>query len=232
MSTLTETDAPLSTVPCWNIRVNLTPPEVVASRQLKSIRRLMVLSLLAFVVVAVVVYAGAVYVHHHAAAGLARENATTSSLEASRATYSDVTQINSSIAQVRGQLSGLMKPDVDLSALLVPVRAALSGDMRISQLQLTLQPVGAAVASGAGVGGSSLDTSGQQPIGTATVGGQASDFNDVSEFVARLKKLNGVINVDPATNTSTATGFQFTVNFTVTEDRLSHRFSPGGSGSR
>jgi len=35
------------------------------------------------------------------------------------------------------------------------------------------------------------DTSGQRPIGTATVGGQASDFNDVSEFVARLKKLTG-----------------------------------------
>lgn len=232
MSTLTDTDAPLRTVPCWDIKVNLTPPEVVASRQLKSIRRIAVLALLAFGVVAVAVYAGAVYLHHHAAAELARQNTTTSSLEASRATYSDVTKINNSITQVHGQLAGLMKTDVDLAALLVPVRAALSGDMRVNQLQLTLQPVGAAAGTGPGVGGSSLDTSGRKPIGTATVGGQASDFNDVSEFVARLKKLKGVIDVDPATNTSTATGFQFTVNFTVTEDRLSRRYSTGGGGSR
>ncbi len=232
MSTLTHTDTPLSTVPCWDIRVNLTPPEVVASRQLRSIRRITVLAVLAFVLVAVAVYAGAVYVHHHAAADLARQNSTTTSLQASKATYSDVTRINRSIAQVHGQLNGLMKTDVDLAALLVPVRAALPADMKISQLQLTLQPVGAAPIVGPGVDAPSLDTSGHKPIGKATVAGEASDFNDVSEFVTQLKKLKGVIDVDPATNTSTAAGFQFTINFTVTEARLSHRYSTGRSGSR
>jgi hypothetical protein len=230
VSTVTAVETPLATVPCWDIKVNLTPPEVVASRQLRSLRRIAVLAILGLVVAAVLVYGGALYFHSRAAAQLARANATTASLEASRATYSDVTAINTSIAGVRGQVAGLMKSDVDIAGLLAPIRAALSGDMSLSALQLSIQPIGAA-ASGA-TGNASLDTSGQQPIATVTASGQAKDFNDVSEFTGRLKKVKGLVDINPANNTSSASGFQFSVTFTVTQERLSHRYSTGRSGSK
>lgn len=230
MSTLMDAETPLATVPCWDIKVDLTPPEVVASRQLKSMRRVAVLVILVLVIIAVGVYSSALYVHKRAASELAQENATTASLEASRATYSDVTVITKSIAVVRGQVAELMTSDVDLAGLLAPIRAALSGDMNISAMQLSIEPIGAPASSAAG--NVSLDTSGRQPLATVTVSGQAKDFDDISEFTGRLKKVKGLVDIDPVNNTSAASGFQFTVTFTVTQERLSHRYSTGRSGSK
>jgi Tfp pilus assembly protein PilN len=228
MSTLIDREPASDIAPGWNIYADLTPPELASSRRLRLIRRGVIVGFAVLLVLLVLAYIAVWDEGHRAGSALSREQTRTSTLQAQKQQYAEVIQIKGSIAEVNQQLSGLMAGDVDFTKLVGALRSALPAGMKISQIQLSVNPLTEQAPSGSNAaGGSSLDTSGQQRIGTITVSGSASKFTGLAAYAAALRKLDGVIDVDPESNMSDAKVFQFTVAMTVTDSRLTHRYNTG-----
>jgi Tfp pilus assembly protein PilN len=228
MSTLLEQEPDWNVAPGWDIHADLTPPEVATGRRLRLVRRVVIVGFAVFVALAALAYVAVWDEGHRAASDLSRQQATTSDLQAQKQKYVNVTEIKGSIAEVRQQLAGLMSADVDFTALLGSLRSSLPAGMKISQIQVSVNPLTQDLSSGSNAaGGASLDTSGHRRIGTITVNGSATTFTGLAKYAAALRNIDGVIDVDPQNNLSDASGFQFTVLMTVTDSRLSHRFKSG-----
>lgn len=214
-----------STMPGWGITANLLPPEIVAARRLRSVRKMIVLAMVLVVILGAAGYAYAVFQQRGAESALAAEQATTTELVAKQHKYAEVVQISGDILQIKSELATAMTGDVDTAKLISAVIKQLPRGGTVSQVELALQTSTAAQgAPAAETGGAALDTSGQLHIGTMSLTGTARSMPDVAAFVTRLGAVPGVVGVFPSSQ-GTATGaVQFTVLLTVTDRVLSHRY--------
>jgi type IV pilus assembly protein PilN len=214
-----------STMPGWGIVANLIPPEVLQARRVRAIRKLIAYALCLLVLIAGAGYSFAWYRSQQAADALAAEQSRTSQLLVQQKRYADVTLLQGSVAGVRTELSHLLASDVDMSALVASILAQLPAGATVSQLAVTMSVPGTKqamtnLASGPG----SLDTSSHPHIGLVSVTGQAARVSDVSTLVDRLTILPGFIDPYPTSNTTNDKGTLFTVQFSVNDKLLSHRY--------
>jgi len=220
-----------STMPGWGIVANLIPPEVLQARRVRAIRKLVAYALCALVLLAGLGYGYAFYRSQQAADTLAAEQSRTSQLLVQQKRYADVTLLQGSVAGVRTELSGLLATDVDMSAVITSIMRQLPAGASVSQLAVTMAPTAgrqatANLASGTG----SLDTSGRPHIGLITVTGQAARVPDVSMLVDRLRALPGFIDPYPTSNTTNDKGTLFTIQFSIDDRLLSHRYDTSKTG--
>jgi len=117
-----------------------------------------------------------------------------------------------------------------VAALLAALVLQLPPGGTVSQLALTIaEPTPTAPNN---IGASVLDTSGQSHIGTITISGQVRKVADVATYVNRLSAIPGLVDPYPANSTANDTGAQFTVQLSINESLLSHRFAlTAGSGT-
>jgi hypothetical protein len=218
-----------TSLPGWGIAADLTPPELINSRQLKTLRRLMAAGL----VVLLLLCAGGYYLAAHeksdAAADLTATQSRTSELEGVGRSYSSVVAIQGSVRQVQAQVAQVMNADVDLVALMVVLESNLPKTMVIQQESISISPAGVVAATGVAAG-SSLDTSGLPRIGTITISGTGQALDDLSDYIDRLQTVPGLVDVLPISNTASTTGSetQFSLTIGLTNVLLSHRFDVGG----
>lgn len=234
-----------NTMPGWGINANLLPPDVIAARRIAAIRKIIILVLIAVVVLAGVGYGYAFMQQRQAQSQLSAEQTKTTTLEASQEQYSEVVTLAASITQVKTQLAGLMAGDVDAAKLIDNVIAQLPPKSTITQLQLSLDAAGqqggssSTSGSSTSTGGSVLDASGRPHIGSLTMTGSTGSLSEVAGYVNALAKLPGVVSVYPTsagagTGTGTGNGVQFTIDLTLTDQLLTHRYdattapAPGG----
>jgi hypothetical protein len=223
-----------STMPGWGIVANLIPPELLQARRARALRKLMTAVLCLLLVLAGAGTSYAMYRSHEAAQSLAAEQSRTSQLVVEQNRYGDVTRIQGDVAQVRTQLATLMGMDVDAARLIVNVVGQLPAGASVTQLALTIaEPTPTAANNN---GAAVLDTSGQPHIGTVTISGEAHTVSDVALFVVRLAGVKGVVSPYPTTNTVNDAGTQFTVQFSINNSLLSHRYdasstAPAGSAT-
>lgn len=220
-----------STMPGWGIVANLIPPEVLQARRVRAIRKLVAYALCALVLLAGLGYGYAFYRSQQAADTLAAEQSRTSQLLVQQKRYADVTLLQGSVAGVHTELSGLLATDVDMSAVITSIMRQLPAGASVSQLAVTMAPTAgrqatANLASGTG----SLDTSGRPHIGLITVTGQAVRVPDVSMLVDRLRALPGFIDPYPTSNTTNDKGTLFTIQFSIDDRLLSHRYDTSKTG--
>jgi hypothetical protein len=214
-----------STMPGWGVVANLIPPEVLQARRVRAIRKVVAYALCALVLLAGLGYGYAYYRSHQAADALAAEQSRTSQLLAQQKRYADVTLLQSSVAGVRTQLSTLLATDVDMSALTVSVIKQLPPGTSVSQLAVTMAPTaGRQATANMTAGTGNLDTSGRTHIGLISVTGQAGRVTDVSTLVDRLSMMPGFIDPYPTSNTTNDKGTLFTIQFSIDERLLSHRY--------
>lgn len=221
-----------NTMPGWGIAANLLPPEVITARRIAVIRKMIVAGLIAVVALAVMGYGYAFLQQRDARSQLTAEQQKTTALHASQQQYSQVVVLSGSITQLKTQLASLMAADVDTTKLVDNVAAQLPPKSTITQLQLDLPAAAAqsgtssASSSSSSQGGSALDTSGQSHVGSLTVTGSTGALSEVAGYVNALAKLPGVVSVYPTSQgTGSGTkGVQFTINLTLTDDLLTHRY--------
>jgi Tfp pilus assembly protein PilN len=211
-----------STMPGWGIVANLIPPELLQARRARALRKLVTAVLCLLLVLAGAGTGYAIYRSHEAAQSLAAEQSRTSQLMSEQSRYSDVTQIQGNVAQVKTQLATLMAMDVDSATLIDSLLRQLPAGASVTQLAVTVAAPTPTAANNNGA--SALDTSGQSHIGTITISGQARTVADVALFVNRLNLLKGLVAPYPTTNTVNDTGAQFTVQLAVNDSLLSHRY--------
>ena len=219
MSTMTPPSQIWNTMPGWGIVADLTPPELIDSRRLKLLRKFLALLLLVVLVISAAVYAYAYLGNVKAQSALTDEQSRTSELQSTQGKYRDVTQIQTKLNQVNGQVAGVMQGDVDLQPLLAELRKALPGSLTIKTLALSVNsaPNGAAGTPG-------LDTSGYRSIGSVTLDGNALSYAGVAQYVDALSNITGVTNVVPTSAQSNKIVISYNITLNLTDQVLSHRF--------
>ncbi len=241
--------------PGWGIVADLTPPELIADRRLKVVRRFVAVGLALVLGLCGVGYGYAVWQGSSAADGLAAEQARTATLLADQHRYIGVTAVHAAITQVQQQLGGLMASDVNVDKITAAIVAALPPAMTIDSATVTV--TGAVdAASGrstgdkaSGVGG--LDTSKAHHIGTVTLSGTGAQLTDLAAYVDALRRVPGVFEPYPLSNQATGAdapagtsaggsaapasgataGTTYSLQLTLTDALLTHRFDKGGDGS-
>jgi uncharacterized protein HemX len=234
--TTVQTNHLWNAMPGWGIVADLTPPELVSRRHLRRLRRFIAFALVALLALCVGGYLLAARQRSSASAALGKVQDRTTLLQAGARKYAGITKIQGTVTQVQAEIAKLMAADVDVSALLVRLRAELPNTMTIRQESLTISLAG--VASG-GTGSSSrtssgtgLDTSGQVRIGNITISGAGHGLDDLSTYVDNLKTVPGVVDVVPVSNVSNSTGVQYSLTFGLTDTLLSHRFDGSKKGGQ
>lgn len=210
--------------PGWGIAADLTPPEVVAARRLKALRRRIALALAVLTVLVAAGYVLAMMENSSARDRTAAEQALTPPLQTKQKAYGDVTETQARLTLSRTQVASLMAADVDVSALLTTLDTPLPAKMSITTLTVNL--LQATVAAPAAGGTEGLDTSGRAPIGSVVVGGTATTFDDVARYTDALASTPGVVNVVPTSSQADETGVQYSLTCTLTDVLLSKRFDP------
>jgi hypothetical protein len=120
-----------------------------------------------------------------------------------------------------------MAADVDVSALLGAVVAALPKEMTIDQLAVTVSAASsrgdlASKGKSSGVGG--LDLSDAVHIGTVTVSGTGSTLTDLAGYVDALRATKGIFEPYPLSNQTTEVGTSYSLQLTLTDALLTHRY--------
>jgi hypothetical protein len=229
--TVVDRPALWKSLPGWGIAADLTPPELLNSRQLKTLRKLMA----AGVVLLLLICAGGYYLAAREKADTAVElkaaQSRTKELQRVGDSYSGVVAIQGSVKQVQAQVAQVMGADVDLVALLVVLESNLPETMVIKQESISINTVGVVGATGVPAG-SSLDTSGLPRIGTITMSGTGRALDDLSDYIDRLEVVPGLVDVLPISNTASASTpeTQFNLTIGLTNALISHRFDVGGGG--
>ncbi|HEX2901859.1 MAG TPA: hypothetical protein VHO01_00265 [Jatrophihabitans sp.] len=208
-----------NTMPGWGIVTNLIPPELIAARRLRVLRRLTLVALAGLLVLCIGVYAVAKLNNASASSALNDEQSTTTSLTQSESRFSDVTQIQASVDGTNARLAQLLAADIDLQPLLLQLRHALPASLDIKNISLSTTS-----ATGNGAGFNGLDTSGHKVVGTVTIVGDASTFQGISDYVDALSKIDGVVNVVPTSAQGTKLAIDYNITLNLTDKLYSHRF--------
>lgn len=213
-----------NTMPGWGIVADLTPPELIATRRLRLLRKLLAAGLSVLLVLLVVGYGYARLQARSASSTLADANLRTLQLRSEQKKYSPVVQVQGSIETVQQAISRLMASDVDMSTLLDDLRSALPSSMTIDSLDLSISQAGAGAAAAKAASLNSLNTSGHQPIGKIHLEGGAHSLGDLADYVTNLQKVRGVIDVVPGNNSISGGLATWSLTCSITDQVISHYF--------
>lgn len=215
-----------STMPGWGIAADLTPPELINSRELKTLRKWLGVGLVLLLLACAGGYVAAAQRHSAATAAMDKVQAQTFQLQAGVRKYSGLTQLQGTVTQVQTQIATLMGGDVDLAKLMDRLRSALPASMTIASETITISPAGAGAAP-AGAGTSALAT-----IATVTISGSGRSLDNLATYVDNLTAIPGVVDVNPTTNVTDGKVAQYTLSLNLTSALLSHRFDVSKTGTK
>jgi hypothetical protein len=209
-----------SSMPGWGIVADLTPPELIASRRLRVIHKLIALAAIVLLLLCGLGYGYAYLQNQSASHALSAETNRTASLQAEQQRFSEVTRLQTSLTQVQTQLSRLLGGDVSIAPLVADLRGNLRPGMTIAQVSVNISGPGAAAAAA----GNTLDTSGRPHIGTMSLTGTAAKLTDVAAFVDKLAALPGFVDVVAPSSQQSTSGVQYSITASFTDQVLSHQF--------
>lgn len=230
MTALLRRTDPWSVQPGWGIHVDLTPPELLNSRQITLVRKIIVSALIAVVVLCAGGYLLAVRQRSAAEDSLASAQDQTTALQHRAAKYAGVTEVEAMTKGINVQIGTLMKADVNLDALVRRIAAAEPDRLSVDQLTITISQAGVAGGAAQQPAGA-IDNTGHPRIGTVSLTGRTTDLTVVSAFVDRLQRVPGLLDVVPVSNDTSGRTGQFNITFGLDDRLLSHRFDAQKGGN-
>jgi type IV pilus assembly protein PilN len=216
-----------NTMPGWGIIVDLTPPELIAARKVRVVRRALAVGLVIVLLLSLAAFGYAWTQKRSAADDLASVQNDTTRLQSEQNRYGNVVRIQSATKQIQSQIAGLMAADVDSAQLLGQIRAQLPANMIIGQLSVVANE---SSTSNSSAGGALLDGSGLVHIGTVSLSGTAKRLTDVATFVDRLGTIKGIVQPYPADTVMLGSTVTFSLQLTLTSDLLTHTYDGSQDG--
>lgn len=212
-----------ASMPGWGITVNLLPPEVLASRRVRTLRKVTAIVLGVVVVLTIAAYAWEFWQTRQAGAQLASAQATTAQLDSQQAKYAPVVALQTEIAHVRQELQTVRVGDVDLAPLVEHILRISPNPNGVTKVEVDV----AAASAQSGTGTTSqasdsgmLDTSGRTHIGDITITGTVRTVNDVATYVNRLATIPGIVEVIPTSQQIGTAGMDYSITMTMTDQLL------------
>jgi hypothetical protein len=216
-------------MPGWGIAADLLPPEVVAARRVRALRRWVVVALALVVVLGVAGYVFGLLQKRHANSDLTSAQAATAQLIAQQQKYAPAIHVQDQVGQVRGELTTLMTSDVDFDRMIRAIVGRMPAGASIASLNMTVDGAETSTSPGSDIGGGVLDTSGLAHVGGIALTGSARSMTDIAAYVNGLAAVPGVVAVYPTSEQASANGSQFQIQVTLTDQVLSHRFDVSAS---
>jgi hypothetical protein len=210
-----------ATRPGWAFAANLMPPELVLAYRVRRLRERIVLVVCLVVLLSAAGFAYGFWRLHQADGQLQAAQSQAAALHQQTTQYAAVTRVQGTVAQVRSQLGQLLSDDVDVAALIGKIRSAAPAGVHITGLTVTV--TGATDSTGPT---GSLDTSAAAHIGTIEIQASGSRITDAASFADALAGIGGLVDVLPTSNTAQTGTTDFTLEVTLTDALLSHRFDP------
>ena len=171
-------------MPGWGIVANLTPPELIAARRLRVIRKLLAVAALVLVLLCLLAYGYAFLQSQKASRALAAENGRTATCRPSRTGYSDITEIQAPSPRSRAAFPPARRRVG--APMVADLRGCLPPGMTIGHLSLLFNGPGCCRSRRRSARGTALDASGHPHIGTITLTGTAVHATDVAGYVDKL----------------------------------------------
>ena len=206
-----------ASMPGWGIVADLTPPELVATRSLRVLRKQLAAALVLVVLLCAAGYVWAAHKTSMADDQLATSQATTARLNAENSKYSNVVALESATDSITNQLATLMADDVDVATFVQKIGDAAPTGTSFTAISVTFSTGQPATTDGPTTGTS---------IGTLTLSGTSDRMIDVATYVTALQSVTGIVNVIPSTNSAGAGGARATWSITaeLTDKLYTHRF--------
>lgn len=209
--------------PGWGIAVDLTPGEIVNTRKVRSLKKVIVAGLGLVLILCLGVTAMTLLDKADAQDSYDAAQATTVDLQTQAAKYADITAMQATVVQVEAEVSTLMASDVDFVNLMARIRTALPLGVTISTETIALAPPAADPAADPAAPPAAPGTT---VIGTVTLVGSGGAIKDLASFVTNLIGLRGVVDVVPTSTSKTEEGIDYSVDLNITDALYTHRFDP------
>jgi len=211
--------------PSWTIVADLTPRELLESRELKVLHRTIAACLAGVLALCMAGFVASLLDHHSQAAALNAAETEARTLATEQRSYVDVTDLQARTSDLTAKLSGLTANAVDVAALVTQARAALPHTVALTSVTVT---VAATQPNTSGLASTALSTTPGQ-IGTVTLTGTAQHLVDLAGYVTALSALPGVIDVVPDSNRSGTQGLagSWSITLAFTDALYLHRASSG-----
>jgi Tfp pilus assembly protein PilN len=202
------------------VAANLLPLEIIQSRRVRRVGRLVLTGLGVFAVLLVGWYGLASFQTAQARDALVGAEARAQSVRHDQRRYADLMHAQAESAVISSQLGAVLDKDLPWSTLLPALRAAV--------------PAGVDLAGVTGglttsiVPGKKAATTGPKPIGTLTLTGTARDGSGVAAYLDALAKVPGVAGPVLDSTTMADGVLRFSLRLTVTDAVLGGRYTPKG----
>jgi Tfp pilus assembly protein PilN len=218
-------DRPLRMV---RVSANLLPVEILDSRRERKVRRVVLAALAGCLVLMAAWYALARYQTADAQDTLSGVQEQVTSLQNQQHKYSGVVATQAQAEAIGKQLNDLFAGDIQWSALLSSIRAAVPAGIGLTSLACALNDPKATVAVG---GVTTLpNMTASKPIGSVTISGTATSKTVVATYMDALAKVANIGN--PYVNGVTLEDktYQFTVKLDILATAVSGRYTKSTGG--
>jgi Tfp pilus assembly protein PilO len=215
------------TMPGWGITANLLPPEIVAARRARVIRKIVTFVLAGVLVLGAAGYFLAYKQKQDASSDLTAAQNRTAELHLQQQKYDEVVEIGDKVGEVTSKLGTLFATDVYFPKLLDQLVAKAPRGGAITQLGVAMVggPTTSTQTSATPLPSVPLDPSGQTPVGTVTITGTARSMSDVATYVTELARVPGVIYVYPTSQQSDDGGtVTYSLALVLTDQVYSHHY--------
>jgi Tfp pilus assembly protein PilN len=199
-------------------RVHLLPPEIEVQKKGRAQRKALLFVLVAVVVAVVVGFGAATFALVSANATLATEQARASAFSTASSKYSKVIMVENSMVEVRTVQKLGSAGEIDWRSYIALIDSTLPQGMSIATLSASLdsQTAQATVAT---------TPLGAAHIATLKITAVASSMT-ISDWLEKLRKVNGVVDVNPGAVSLDPDSGTYNVDVTVfvNSKALSNRF--------
>jgi len=185
MTTLTPTR--LAQMP----RVNLLPPEIAAAAQLRRLKLILGLVVLAAMVLVVLGFLAASSRIGAAEDSLAASEAEGAKLQSDVAAYAEVPQVLAAVGTAQVNLETAMTPEIRWSFYLNDLSLTIPRSTRLSSMTAVNDAAAAQLAGTLATTATVVTPMGQVPMGSITFSGKSTDFDAVAAWLQSLAKQKG-----------------------------------------
>jgi hypothetical protein len=208
---------------------NLLPVEIIESRRLRKVRRLVLSALAVFALLLGAWFGQASYQTSQARQSLRAAESDVQRLTRQQGAFATVVAVQAESQAIRKQLAVLLANDLRWARLFSSLRKAAPAEVRLTAAYGSLASGATGAASGGGSTAPQLPgATGDKPIGTFTVTGSGATKTAVAAYVDALGNLPGLANPFLGDANEQDGTVQFTVRLDITSAALGGRYTPRG----
>lgn len=208
-----------------SVRAWLLPDEIISARQVKALRKQVLIGLVVVVVLLIGWFGLSKWQTSSANSNLHRAHEQGVSLQDQQSRYAPLVEAQTQITSIKSQLQTLMTGDLSWKTMLTTLQSKAPRGVAFDSVNGIVTAGGAAVPGSTPAGSTVLNMTGKPTVGQLTITGTAPDKRSVAAFSDALATVPGltaplISNVTVAEKT-----VKFSVSVVITSDALGGRYA-------